>query len=136
MAVKWDKEKLIKEYARRADDTCVVLGAQGVSWAADQLRENGSIVTGNLVNSLTYSTDKKQTKTRGRSTGTSISMPTQRHAVRIGTNVIYGPAVEFGFTGKDKLGRMHHRAAKSYLRASLATHKEDINKIVKEGLSV
>jgi hypothetical protein len=135
MPVKFNTAAILKKYSDRADKVCTVVGAQSVTWAAEQLTENGSIVTSNLINSITYSTDTAQGKTRGSKTnGTSIEQPTTKHTTRIGTNVVYGPRVEFGFSGKDKLGRTYNQKAKSYLRVSQAKHKVDIHKIALRGM--
>lgn len=44
--------------------------------------------------------------------------------VMIGTDVIYGPRVEFGFVGKDKLGRQYNQAARPYLRPAFEQNKD------------
>jgi hypothetical protein len=122
------------EIKKRVDKALVLVGAQGVSWAANQFRMNGysprtpkNKRTSNLVNSLTYSTNKKQGPVRNSKTkGTSLDMPASELTVHIGSNVVYAARVEFGFVGKDSLGRVYNQAAKSYLRAAINAHKEDI----------
>ncbi len=106
-----------------------VIGAEGVSWASEQLRTNGSVVTSNLINSLAYSTDTEQGGVKGNTTGTPIALA-NKQSVRIGTNVVYGPRVEFGFTGTDSLGRSYHQPAKPYLLSAIQTHKDKIIKIL------
>lgn len=36
--------------------------------------------------------------------------------VLVGTDVPYGPRIEYGFAGQDKLGRTYHQAPRPYLR--------------------
>jgi HK97 gp10 family phage protein len=44
--------------------------------------------------------------------------------VVVGTNVEYARRVEYGFVGKDKLGRSYHQAPKPYIRAAMDQHRE------------
>jgi len=46
--------------------------------------------------------------------------------VGVGTNVVYGPRVEFGFAGKDALGRVYNQAAQPYLRPALNDNRAAI----------
>lgn len=120
---------------RRLADAFVVLGAQGVSWASDRLRANGSVKTGNLLHSLTYSTDRVQGPTQGQTTGSSIELSDTRLSVHVGSNVVYAARVEFGFTGKDSLGRYYNQPAKSYLRAALLANKEKILQVLRTAVN-
>jgi hypothetical protein len=111
---------------RRLEDGLEIIGAQGVSWASDQLRSNGSVVTSNLVNSLAWSTDKFQSAVNGSPTDGEPLETAGGLTVRIGSTVVYAARVEFGFVGKDKRGRTYNQGPKSYLRASLTTNKGKI----------
>lgn len=44
--------------------------------------------------------------------------------VRIGSDVAYARRIEFGFIGRDRLGREYHQAAQSYLRAAMDEHRD------------
>ena len=50
-----------------------------------------------------------------------------------GTNVIYGRALELGFTGTDSRGRVHRLAARPYLRPIVSKFKRQIGKIIATG---
>jgi len=122
--------EVTKDIEARVEDGLVVCGTQGVSWAADRMRANGSVVTGNLINSLTYSTDKEQGPISGGTKGTQIEISDTPLTVHIGTNVVYRPRVEFGYVGKDSLGRYYNQPAKSYLRAGILANKSKIMAIL------
>ena len=53
----------------------------------------------------------------GGTTGTDIGMPSQKHTVAVGTNVVYARIIEYGGPG---------RAAKPYLRPALDNNKREI----------
>lgn len=111
------------------EDRLKVVGALGVGWASDRLRANGSVVTSNLVNSVTYSTSKTQAGVRGKTTGRPLAAA-RPLTVRIGSNVVYAARVEFGFVGADSLGRVYNQPPKSYLRAGVLSHQEEIKKVM------
>ena len=111
---------------RKLVDGLTVVGSMGVSWASDKLRQNGSVVTSNLINSLTYSTRDEGGPLNGSPTnGERLSKP-EELAVKIGTTVVYAPRVEFGFSGTDSLGRNYNQPAKSFLRAGIEAHRNDV----------
>lgn len=99
-----------------------IVGAVLVTAAGKQLRANKSIVTGNLLNSLGYSTNKRQIVG-------GLNKPIGKLTLRWGTTVVYAPRVEFGFTGLDSLGRMYNQPAKSFLRVSAKSAKRTIEKL-------
>lgn len=115
----------------RLADALVVIGAQGVSWAADQMRANKSVVTGNLINSLAYSTDTGASSPK---TGGVLTLA-PKLSTHIGSIVVYAARVEFGFVGKDSLGRYYNQAPKSYLRAGIAANREKIMMIFRRAVS-
>jgi len=49
----------------------------------------------------------------------------------VGTNADYGPRLELGFTGTDKLGRVIDQAPRPFLRPALAASRATIEKILK-----
>lgn len=91
---------------KRLEDALDTIGALGVSWASDNLRANGSIVSSNLINSLAWSTARTASQTRGTvtkragkpSSGVPLQLAEDKLAVRIGTNVVYAAIQEFGGT--------------------------------------
>jgi len=44
--------------------------------------------------------------------------------VETGTNLIYAPRVEYGFSGKDKLGRVYNQPPNPYLRSAFDQEKD------------
>lgn len=44
----------------------------------------------------------------------------------VGTNVIYGPRIEFGFKGPDILGRKFNQKAQPYLRPALEEKRDEV----------
>ena len=120
----------IDEYVKHLEDNEIenflnVVGAQMVTWA-DELCPQ---VTGNLHESLAYSTDSFQSKTLGSdTTGKPLDKP-QKGVVQIGSNVIYAARVEFGFSGEDSIGRTYNQPGTPFLRGALSSHKKDIEKM-------
>jgi hypothetical protein len=136
----FDIGKIHADQVKKATDALKVVGMQSVTWASQQMRQNGSIVTSNLINSLTYATETEQPapkKAGAKKKGTkgSALSPAPKLSVKVGTTVVYGPRVEFGFSGRDKLGRLYNQAPRSYLRAGIIKHKDDILKIFKRIMS-
>lgn len=76
--------------------------------AALNVRRNKSVVTGNLVGSIHPQI--------GEVTDNTVD-------VLIGTNVIYAKRVEYGFFGKDKIGRFYAQAPRAYLRPAFDAKK-------------
>lgn len=131
MIAKIDIQTVNKTINKKLEDALVLLGAAGVSWVTQKIRFNKSIVTGNLINSITYST-KSVSNPVSNTTGSKLEKPTEL-SVKIGTNVVYAARVEFGFIGQDSLGRTYNQLPKSYLRAGIAEHKKDVEKILARG---
>lgn len=127
--------EVTKAIEARIEDTLEVVGNEAVAWSNDCLRSNGSVVSGNLLHSVTYSTDRTQGPVGAdikhlspSAPGANLGLSDTKLAVHIGSNVIYAARVEFGFTGKDSLGRYYNQPAKSYLRAGILAHKATILK--------
>lgn len=49
------------------------------------------------------------------------------HQADIGTDMEYGPRLEFGFVGKDKLGRRYNQRARAFLRPAVDENEAEIN---------
>jgi hypothetical protein len=47
-----------------------------------------------------------------------------RAKVEVGTNLVYAPRVEFGFSGKDSLGRVYNQPPNPYLRPAFDQEKD------------
>jgi len=62
--------------------------------------------------------------------GDGLSQPEGKDGltVVVGTNVKYGPRIEFGFIGTDKLGRKYHQMARHYLFNSYFSYEGEIEK--------
>jgi|SRR5690606_8217383 len=131
MKSNWNINAYIKDLEEnKIEDAFNVIGAQGVSWASENLRQNGSVITSNLLNSLSYATKKTQSTPKEHA---PVEKPNYL-ALRVGTNVVYAPRVEFGFVGKDSLGRNYNQKAKPYLRPILNNAKT-ILKVIQKAIS-
>ena len=132
--INWNAGPVTQRVKDRLNDTMTLLGAQGVSWCAQRLRANGyseatKHPTGNLVNSISYSTHT------GQGGGTpGIAQPEEDLRARIGSVVVYAARVEFGFVGTDSLGRHYNQPPKSYLRAGLDMHRTEIYNLIRNAL--
>ena len=125
MRLDWHPEIAMNLAKEKAEAALTLIGALGVGWVSDQLRANGSVVTGNLVNSITYATSQEQGPVKGKTNGKPLTRALPL-TVKIGTTVVYGPRVEFGFVGRDSLGRNYHQRAKPYLRTAIKLHEKDV----------
>jgi HK97 gp10 family phage protein len=61
------------------------------------------------------------------------STPTSAIAA-IGTGVPYGPRIEFGFNGRDKLGRLYSQPAQPYLRPAFDQERENAYREIQDAL--
>lgn len=52
--------------------------------------------------------------------------------VEVGTDVPYGPRIEYGFVGLDSLGRRYHQAPQPFLRPAVDEHQAQIVREVRE----
>jgi hypothetical protein len=115
----------LKKLESRVEDALNVTGEQTVSWAVDLC----PFKTGNLSHSLNCATSKKQGVLGGKTDGTLLEKATEKMTVKIGTNVKYAARIEFGFSGKDSLGRSINQGGTPFLRGALLSHKKDIVEI-------
>jgi hypothetical protein len=129
-----DINKIVKDTERKAELSLVVTGAQLTSWVCDKIRANGSVVTGNMVNSISFSTESFQSAPNGSPTNGKKIEKGDKLTLRVGTNVVYGPRVEFGYEGTDSLGRKYNQKPKSFLRNTAIEKKEDIGKVFALGM--
>lgn len=124
--IKLDMNKVKKYMDRKIQKAMTIVGAVGIDVVSEQLRKNKSVVTGNLLNSITYSISSKANMPK---TGSELVKPEEKNILRIGTTVVYAPRVEFGFDGADSLGRIYSQPEKSFLRAGLFANQEKLSKI-------
>jgi phage gpG-like protein len=95
----WHIDEFVKDFTEnQLEDSLEVIGAQCVKWASENLKKgyskNSNIRSGNLNNSLCFSTSKIQSPVKSGS-GQELDKP-EKGTVRIGSNVIYARIHEFG----------------------------------------
>jgi hypothetical protein len=132
MQTSWSIDKYVKDLEEnQIEDFLTVVGAQAVTWAekdfpnysySPETKER----TGALIGCLHYTTS---TKIGGHKTGGTLEQPS-KGKVWIGGVLAYLPRYEFGFSGKDSLGRTYNQSARPILRNILAKHKSDIVKLI------
>lgn len=127
MKVFWNIDRVVNKVDNKVEKALTVIGAAAVSHVTARIRKNKSIVSSNLINSITYSTSTEQLPV-SQGDGKSLR-EAPRGGVKIGTTVVYGPRVEFGFVGTDSLGRNYNQPAKSFLRSSLLDNKTRLNNL-------
>lgn len=54
--------------------------------------------------------------------------------LKVGTNLVYAARVHYGFTGKDKLGRIYNQPENPYLESAFETEKEAAIKEVEDAI--
>lgn len=102
-------EKAIKE---KIEKVLFVVANQLATNVQQQIRDNKSIVSGNLLNSI------------------NVKPGDEDLTAKVYTNVFkYAPRVEFGFVGKDSLGRYYNQPPKSFMRLSLEKNKDSLIKL-------
>jgi HK97 gp10 family phage protein len=81
---------------------------------AAALRSGGLLVEADAKRRAPY-----RTGTLRRSIHTEVDAGGGQAEATVGTDVPYGARIEFGFEGKDALGRQYHQPARPYLRPAL-----------------
>jgi HK97 gp10 family phage protein len=115
-------DKLISELKKLNADLdeavkdAVVAAAEVVEREAKKNAERGGDsyphrITSNLYNSI------KVLRTEDKN---------NRHQADIGTDMIYGPRLEFGFIGTDKKGRRYNQRARAFLRPAVDENEKEI----------
>jgi hypothetical protein len=74
-------------------------------------------------------------KNKGKTVGIRLPLSDKALSVHIGSTVVYAARVEFGFVGKDSLGRTFNQPAKSYLRAGILAARGKIMQIFERAVS-
>lgn len=121
--------QIIKKIKHQSIDGLFIVGAEAAGFVAEKLRSNKSVESSNLVNSITWTTSKKQASVNKATDGRKLKKPSQNSlSVKVGTTVVYSARVEFGFIGKDSLGRTYHQPPKSYLIAGIKAHRKKLQR--------
>lgn len=114
---------------------CWKLGGKIMMQAKNNARSLFDHPTGRLAGSITMRSNFSQQTTGLKTPAKSedaIGAPggdgKDKPTVTVGTNVEYARRVEFGFVGKDKLGRQYNQAAKPYLYPSFFSLENDLEK--------
>lgn len=120
-AVRYTKnyEKIKRAFLEAETAGLKNVGRQMVSQATLNITKNGSVDTGNLRGSLSYSINGEIFE----GTGARVTVSNSPTTVYIGTNVSYAPFVEFG---------TKFIKEKSYLRSAYAQQEGTVKKIVDE----
>jgi len=53
----------------------------------------------------------------------------------VGTDVEYARRIEYGFVGRDKLGRVYDQAARPYMRPALDANREAVRREIKAAIA-
>lgn len=65
-----------------------------------------------------------------------VEVSRERVKVEAGTNIIYGPRLEFGFTGVDSLGRKYNQPAYPFLGPAYDSEKDAVVKEIGDALDI
>lgn len=124
---------LLERASEKALKTC---GGMAESYAKENLRNNHSVQTGLLRNSVTYALGGQGANTSsysadvggasGSYSGTAPADKGDEKTVYIGTNVYYAPFVELGTSRADP---------KPYLRPAAENHAQEYQEVIKRTLS-
>lgn len=132
MKSSWNISGFVKQLEEtKVEDALNVIGQMGVTWASENLRRNKSVITSNLINSIAYSTSTIQSSPKTESPLENA----ERKSLKIGSNAVYAARVEFGFVGKDSLGRNYNQSPKPYLRSILTEKRNEILKIFQAAIN-
>jgi HK97 gp10 family phage protein len=104
------KRKLEKLGASVAKEKVLTAVQAGALLIENQAKSNAPVVTGTLRRSIHHETADTNSDTA---------------AVDIGTDLVYARRIEFGFSGRDSLGRLYNQAPNPYLRSAAESKKEE-----------
>ena len=97
----------------------------------------GTWKTGNLARSIHIGGHAQMSEV-GSSTGGDIGGAVTRRdlaSVDVGTDVPYGPRIEFGYVGRDSLGRYYSQASQPFLRPAVDVHGDEVLEEVRDVLA-
>jgi HK97 gp10 family phage protein len=97
------------------------------SQAVMNIHKNGSIDSGRLINSMSYSIGGNTFGAKGNGMSATVTTSNSKENVYVGTSVEYAQYVEFG---------TKFQRAKSFLRSAVASEQKDFPKIIQETLKV
>ena len=104
------RRKLEKLAAAVAKDKVLSAVEAGALLIENQAKQNAPVVTGTLRRSLHHET--------------ADTSPTAA-AIDIGTDLVYARRVEYGFSGRDSLGRLYNQAPNPYLHSASEAKKDE-----------
>ena len=123
MSVKYtsNASEVLSQLKQAKNRSLEIIGGTAEGHAKTNIRDNGSVITSRLINSITHQKVNEDT-------------------MAIGTDVEYGPYVELGHNQKPgryvpAIGKRlvaSHVAAKPFLKPALDSHKDEYVRIVKE----
>jgi hypothetical protein len=126
--LKWNGDKVIAAVQKKELAlTAVGIAVQG----AAKLNANFRNPTGNLRGSINYalSNSASPVESPAKPEG-GLKAHGNKDEVHIGTNVKYARRLEYGFVGKDKLGRNYNQPAQPYLSTGYEQQKNRIARII------
>lgn len=123
MSVKYtsNASEVLSQLKQAKNRALEIIGGTAEGHAKTNIRDNGSVITSRLINSMTHQKVNENT-------------------MAIGTDVEYGPYVELGHNQKPgryvpAIGKRlvaSHVAAKPFLKPALEGHKDEYVQIAKE----
>jgi HK97 gp10 family phage protein len=131
---KWNGDKVLAAIEKK--DAALIRVGMDIQEAAKQ-NATRSVKTGNLRGSINYALSNSASPVASPAKqGDGLSPHGQKDEVWIGTNVKYARRIEYGFVGKDKLGRNYNQAAQPYLRPAVEQQKDRIARIIADILGL
>ena len=135
ISFKSHKKEALEAFDQASDRAMMICGGKAESYAKQNLRDNDSVDTGLLRNSVTFARGGKKANidsysankggASGSYSGNAPSDGIGEKTVYIGTNVEYAPFVELGTV---------RSTAKPYLRPAAENHSEEYKKIIENEL--
>lgn len=138
------------------------IGEKAVAYASDNVKAQGAIDTGRLINSITYATESQKGKTKkytkvdqeAGNKGADMSVTVDEpDTVLIGTAVFYASYIEYGtghystapgggttkpsWTYRDEFGKWHHaypQKARPFLKPAIADHAAEYRQVLVDSL--
>jgi hypothetical protein len=101
-------------------------GIAGALKIVNAAKRNAPVVTGTLRRSIHVGGHAALTGGLGNAKDLGKGeMSAQRVNIRIGTDLEYAARIEYGFSGRDSLGRNYDQPPKPYLRPAFDEHKDE-----------
>ncbi len=123
---KWHGDAVIAAVKKK--EAALTRAGMAVQEAAHRLVK---VDTGNLKGSINYALATSASPTGAPATQSDgLRAHGQNDWVWVGTNVKYARRIEYGFKGRDSLGRNYNQAAQPYLRPAAENQKGRIARII------